>query len=49
MEFIKEFSRFLMVRKKYWLAPIILAMVLIGFLIVFSKGSAVAPFVYTVF
>ena len=49
MSFIKEFGRFMMVRKKYWLFPILLAMLLVGFLIVFSKGSAVAPFVYTVF
>ncbi|MEQ1723954.1 MAG: DUF5989 family protein [Pseudobdellovibrio sp.] len=49
MAFLKEFSRFLLNRKKYWLVPILLAMLLIGFLIVFSKGSAVAPFIYTVF
>ena len=49
MDFAKEFVRFLMNRKKYWLVPILLAMLLIGFLIVFSKGSAVAPFIYTVF
>lgn len=49
MDFIKEFGRFLLQRKKYWLVPILLAMLLIGFLIVFSKGSAVAPFIYTVF
>jgi hypothetical protein len=49
MDFIKEFSRFMMTRKKYWLAPILLAMLLIGFLIVFSKGSATAPFIYTIF
>lgn len=49
MDFIAEFTRFLLTRKKYWLAPILLAMLLVGFLIVFSKGSAVAPFVYTVF
>lgn len=49
MDFIKEFGRFLLARKKYWLVPILLAMLLIGFLIVFSKGSAVAPFIYTVF
>ena len=49
MEFISEFARFLLARKKYWLAPILLAMLLVGFLIVFSKGSAVAPFVYTIF
>lgn len=49
MEFLKEFGRFMMVRKKYWLAPILLAMLLIGFLIVFSKGSATAPFIYSIF
>lgn len=49
MDFLKEFTRFLLIRKKYWLAPILLAMLLVGFLIVFSKGSAVAPFIYTVF
>lgn len=49
MDFIREFGRFLLQRKKYWLVPILLAMLLIGFLIVFSKGSAVAPFIYTVF
>ncbi len=49
MDFVKEFGRFLLQRKKYWLVPILLAMLLIGFLIVFSKGSAVAPFIYTVF
>lgn len=49
MLFLKEFGRFLLARKKYWLAPILLAMLLVGFLIVFSKGSAVAPFIYTVF
>lgn len=49
MDFIKEFGRFLLQRKKFWLAPILLAMLLIGFLIVFSKGSVVAPFVYTLF
>ncbi|MGZ3726170.1 MAG: DUF5989 family protein [Pseudobdellovibrio sp.] len=49
MDFAKEFFRFLLNRKKYWLVPILLAMLLIGFLIVFSKGSAVAPFIYTVF
>ncbi|AGH96711.1 DUF5989 family protein [Pseudobdellovibrio exovorus] len=49
MGFLREFGRFLMVRKKYWLFPILLAMLLVGALIVFSKGSAVAPFIYTVF
>lgn len=36
-------------RKKYWLLPVLLAMLLVGFLVVFSQGSAVAPFIYSVF
>ena len=49
MEFIKEFWEFLKVRKKYWLIPIILILVLFGGLIILSQGSAVAPFIYTIF
>ena len=49
MEFIKEFWEFLKVRKKYWLLPIILVLVIFGGLIVLSQGSAVAPFIYTIF
>tara|TARA_B100001059_G_scaffold202016_1_gene209736 strand:+ start:283 stop:432 length:150 start_codon:yes stop_codon:yes gene_type:complete len=49
MNFIKEFLQFLMVRKKYWLLPIILVLVLFGGLIILSQGSAVAPFIYTIF
>jgi hypothetical protein len=49
MDFLKEFIRFMMNRKKYWLVPILLAMLLIGFLIVFAQGSAVAPFIYSIF
>ena len=49
MDFIREFWEFLKVRKKYWLLPIILVLVLFGGLIVLSQGSAVAPFVYTIF
>ena len=49
IEFIKEFIEFLKVRKKYWLLPIILILVLFGGLIVLSQGSAVAPFIYTIF
>ncbi len=44
MSFLTEFWRFLRVRKKYWLFPIILIMVLFGGLLVLSQGSAVAPF-----
>ncbi len=49
LDFFKEFFRFMMTRKKYWLVPILLAFLLVGSLIVLTKGSAVAPFVYTVF
>ena len=49
MSFLAEFWRFLRVRKKYWLFPTILIMVLFGGLLVLSQGSAVAPFVYTLF
>ena len=49
MEFIKEFWEFLKIRKKYWLLPIIIILVLFGGLIVLTKGSAVAPFIYTIF
>ena len=49
MSFIKELWNFLRVRKKFWLLPILLMMALFGALIVFSQGSAVAPFIYTLF
>jgi len=49
MEFVKEFIRFLKVRKKYWLLPIIITILLFGGLIILSQGSAVAPFIYTIF
>jgi len=49
MSFIKEFFEFLKVRKKYWLYPIIIFLVLFGGLIILSQGSAVAPFIYTIF
>ena len=44
-----EFWDFLKVRKKWWLTPIILFLVLLGALIVLTQGSAVAPFIYTLF
>ena len=46
---IAEFWEFLKFRKKFWLAPIILVLVLFGFLMIFSQGSVIAPFVYTLF
>tara|TARA_S200000501_G_C20790412_1_gene729244 strand:- start:37 stop:186 length:150 start_codon:yes stop_codon:yes gene_type:complete len=49
MDFIKEFWEFLRFRKKYWLLPIIIILVIFGGLIVLSQGSAVAPFIYTLF
>ena len=49
MEFIKEFIEFIIVRKKYWLIPILLVLFLFGGLIVLTQGSAVAPFIYTIF
>jgi|TARA_B110000259_G_scaffold145729_1_gene164196 hypothetical protein len=49
IEFLKEFLEFLMERKKYWLLPIIIVLALFGILMVLSQGSAVAPFIYTIF
>lgn len=49
MEFFRELWRFLRQRKKLWLLPIILVLLLLGGLIVFVQGSALAPFIYTVF
>lgn len=49
MEFIKDLWGFMKERKKFWLIPMILILLLIGLLIVFSSGSAIAPFVYTLF
>ena len=49
MSFINEFWEFLKIRKKYWLLPIIIVLVLFGGLIILSQGSAVAPFIYTIF
>ena len=46
---LKEFWAFLVERKKWWLAPIIIVLVLLGLLIVFTESSALAPFIYTLF
>ena len=46
---VREFWDFLRARKKWWLAPIIVVMVLVGALLVFAQGSALAPFIYTIF
>ena len=49
MSFIKELWTFMRIRKKFWLLPIMFTMALFGGLIVLSQGSAVAPFIYTLF
>lgn len=49
IDFLKDLWDFMRERKKFWLAPIIIVMVLLGALIVLSQGSAVAPFIYTLF
>ena len=46
---IREFLEFLKVRKKWWLAPIVVMLLLLGALIVLTEGSAIAPFIYTLF
>lgn len=49
MDLIKELWAFMRVRKKFWLLPIMVMMVVLGGLVVLTKGSAVAPFIYTLF
>lgn len=49
MEFLKDFWLFLRERKKFWLVPVILVLLFVGALIVFGGGSAMAPFIYTLF
>ena len=49
IEFLTDLWLFMRERKKFWLAPIIIVMVLLGVLIVLTQGSAVAPFIYTLF
>tara|TARA_B100001123_G_C15248211_1_gene1001779 strand:- start:1500 stop:1700 length:201 start_codon:yes stop_codon:yes gene_type:complete len=49
INFLKEFLEFLRERKKYWLYPILIVLALFGALIVLSQGSAIAPFIYTIF
>jgi uncharacterized protein DUF5989 len=49
MSFIKEVWRYMRVRKKFWLLPLFLVMILLGGLIVLTQGSAIAPFIYTLF
>ncbi len=49
MSLLKELWAFMKVRKKWWLLPIILIMLGVGMLLVFAQGSALAPFIYTIF
>jgi len=49
MDFIKEFTKFIFVRKKFWLLPILIMLAIFGGLLVLTEGTAVAPFIYTLF
>jgi hypothetical protein len=49
MEFLKDLWDFMKERKMYWIAPIIIILTLIGVLVIYSGGSAIAPFIYTLF
>jgi hypothetical protein len=49
LDLLKELWQFMLERKKFWLAPIILVLLLLGILLVFVQGSAIAPFIYTLF
>ncbi len=49
MEFLKDLWAFIRERKKFWLLPLIIVLLLLGVLIVFTSGSAIAPFIYTLF
>tara|TARA_B100000212_G_C27379233_1_gene536183 strand:- start:1543 stop:1704 length:162 start_codon:yes stop_codon:yes gene_type:complete len=49
LELTKDIWDFFKVRKKYWLAPLIITIVLMGALIIFTQGSVIAPFIYTLF
>jgi len=49
LSILREFWGFLRVRKKWWLAPVVIILVLLGFILVLTEGSALAPFIYTLF
>lgn len=49
MDTLKDIFKFMRARRKYWLAPVIIILLLLGLLLVFAGGSAVAPFIYTLF
>ena len=49
MSFIKEFWEFIIIRKKYWLLPVFIALILLGGLIILTQGSSVSPLIYAIF
>ena len=49
MDFIKEFFKFLIIRRKYWLIPILIFLLMFGGFLVVTQGTAIAPFIYTIF
>jgi len=49
LDLLKDLWGFMRERKKFWLAPIVIVLLLLGILVVFAQGSAVAPFIYTLF
>ena len=49
LELVRDVWDFLKIRKKYWLAPLIITIILMGALIIFTQGSVVAPFIYSIF
>jgi len=49
IDFLKELWAFMRMRKKFWLLPIVVVLLLLGALIVLTQGSAIAPFIYTLF
>ena len=49
IDFVKEMAAFLLSRKKYWLIPIVVMLTMLGFLLVLTQGSALAPFIYALF
>ena len=49
MSFLKEIILFIIIRKKFWLIPILIVLALFGFLIVLTQGTALSPFIYTIF
>lgn len=49
MDLLLELCKFILARKKFWLAPVILVLLLLGGLVVLAQGTAIAPFIYTIF